>query len=113
MAIEQRKGNLYYYEKKRVGGRVVSEYVGGGLMAVVAHRHAQERKEESEARRKATEQQRAETLGLDAEIDNLIDSINTLSAGILTSSGYYQHNRQWRIRGNGNSGKHRNQAKGK
>jgi hypothetical protein len=113
MGLEQRKGNSYYYEKKRVDGRVVSEYVGGGLLAVVASHNAQERKEEREAKRKAIEQQRAETLNLEAEIDRLLDSINTLSRGVLIASGFYQHNRQWRLRRNGNSGKHRIQAKAK
>jgi hypothetical protein len=113
MGLEQRKGNFYYYEKRRVGGRVTSEYLGGGLWAVVASQNAQERREEREARRTATEQARAENLNLEAEIDFLLDSINTLSRGALIASGYYQHNRQWRLRRNGNSGKHCNQAKDK
>jgi hypothetical protein len=110
MGIEQRNGKSYYYEKKRVGNRVISEYVGGGLLAVVASQNAQERKEESEARRTATEQARAETLNLEAEIDELIDTINTLSRGALIASGYHQHNRQWRLIRDGNSS---NQAKDK
>jgi len=111
MGLEQRKGNSYYYEKRRVGNRIVSEYVGGGLLAVVASQNAQERKEDNEARRIATEQRHAETLNLEAEIDSLLDSINTLSRSALIASGYYQHNRQWRLRRDGNSGKHRNQDK--
>jgi hypothetical protein len=113
MGLEQRKGKINYYKKRRIGSRVVSEYVGGGLLAVVAHKHAQERKEEGRVKAQETERQRAETLNLEAEIDTLIGNINALSAGILTASGFYQHNRQWRVRGNGNNGKHRNQAKGK
>jgi hypothetical protein len=50
MGLEQRKGKLYYYEKRRVGRRVVSEYVGGGLLALLAHREAQERKKEGIAK---------------------------------------------------------------
>jgi hypothetical protein len=107
MGLEQRKGKLYYYAKRRVGRRVVSEYVGGGLLAVVAHRHAQERRVERCMKAQAT----AELINLDAEIDSLLGSINALSAGILTSSGFYQHKRQWRVKSNGNTGKHRNQAK--
>ncbi len=40
MGIEQRKGNLYYYRKRRVGDRVVSEY-GGGLIVSLAERQAE------------------------------------------------------------------------
>jgi hypothetical protein len=110
MGLKYRNGNVYYYENRRVRGRIVSEYVGSGVMALIAHRYAQERKEEREAKRRATERRRAEFINLDAEIDSLIDSINTLSRGELIASGFYQHNRQWRLR---DSGKHRNQTKGK
>ena len=33
MAWEERNGNRYFYRKRRVGDRVISEYVGGDFMA--------------------------------------------------------------------------------
>ena len=33
MSWEDRDGNHYYYRKHRIGQRVVSEYIGSGLMA--------------------------------------------------------------------------------
>ena len=36
MGLESRGGRLYYYRKVWDRGRVRSEYVGGGLLAVMA-----------------------------------------------------------------------------
>jgi hypothetical protein len=33
MALEWRGTNQYFYKKKRIGDRVVSEYYGGGMVA--------------------------------------------------------------------------------
>lgn len=44
MAWEQRRGNWYYYPKRRVDGRVASEYIGrgdAGTSAAFSDHHAQ------------------------------------------------------------------------
>jgi hypothetical protein len=76
MGIEQRNGKSYYYEKKRVGNRVTSEYVGSGTLALLAQDYAEEKAIEREIRA----QQKAEINKLDAEIDQLFNWINNLSA---------------------------------
>ena len=57
MGLESRGGRFYYYRKVWDRGRVKSEYVGGGLLALLAARMEQEDREEKEAR-KASEQAR-------------------------------------------------------
>jgi hypothetical protein len=102
MGIEQRRnGNLYYYKKKRVGNRVISEYVGGGLVVDLAQSRA-----EIECQRKQSEheQQSIERMSM-AEIDKQIDDfsrmVDTLMEAELISKGFHQHKRQWRRRRNG------------
>ena len=98
MGLEERKGNLYYYEKERIGNRVVSKYVGGGAFALLAEQFAKERAEEKAAERKIINKQEEEIAKLDAEIDCLTEWIETLSASDLITSGYHQHKGEWRKR---------------
>lgn len=44
MGWETRRGNLYYYRKKRVNGRVRSIYCGGGTAGMLAARDDRERR---------------------------------------------------------------------
>ena len=100
MGIEARhnNGKLYYYKKKRVGSKVVSEYQGGGeLVSILQHIEARERAEKEAER----ERQRIERMSM-AEIDKQIDAfsrmIDTLMEAELISKGFHQHKRQWRRR---------------
>ncbi len=49
MALEERKGNYYYYKKERIGNRVVSKYYGKGELAgLIAQYDEIEREEKAE-----------------------------------------------------------------
>ncbi len=67
MAWERRKGNLYYYEKHRIGERVVSRYLGNGPVAQAA---AQEAAEEN-AHQAARKEQRDTWHALESQLDQL------------------------------------------
>jgi hypothetical protein len=100
MGIEARNNgkNVYYYKKKRVDGRVVSEYQGGGpIVEIVQHIEARDRaaKEAERARVKAERMSIAE---IDKQIDDFSQMVDTLMAAELLSLGYHQHKRQWRRR---------------
>jgi len=98
MGVEQRKGNLYFYRKRRDGDRVVSEYVGGGLVVSLAERQAEIERAQREAE---LAQRRAERMSM-AEIDRQMDQfshlVDTVMAAELLTLGYHQHKRQWRRR---------------
>jgi hypothetical protein len=102
MGIEQRRnGNLYYYKKRRVGSKVISEYQGGGeLVPILQHIEARERAQRVAER----ERQRIERMSM-AEIDKQIDDfsrmVDNLMEAELISKGFHQHKRQWRKRRNG------------
>ena len=99
MGLETRRnGNVYYYRKRREGNRVVSEYVGGGIIADLSQKRAELERAEQEAER---ERQRAEHMSMaeiDAQLDQFSRLVDTVMAAELVAQGYHQHKRQWRRR---------------
>lgn len=99
MAWETRNGNRYYYRKRRIGDRVVSEYMGGdvgGLFAMLDENEQERRQLEREARRAEQEAQHA----IDKQIDEVIGLARTLADAAMIEAGYHRHKGQWRrIRG--------------
>jgi hypothetical protein len=95
MGLEQRKGNLYY-EKERVGNRVVSEYVGSGVLALLV----QARADEKAIEREIIKRQKDSVNKLESEIEQVMGWIENLSSSQLIASGYHQHKGEWRKRRN-------------
>ena len=97
MAWEERKGNRYYYRKRREGGRVVSEYIGGdlaGLFALLDEEDQEHRQWERDAQREEREAQQA----IDKQIDEVIGLARTLADAAMIEAGYHRHKGQWRKR---------------
>lgn len=96
MGWETRGNGRYYYRKVRRGGRVTSEYIGGGYVAqALAGLDELDRgqRELDAAAWRATvedEQRRADEL---AAVDTLVKSA---VAAVLIANGYHTHRRQWR-----------------
>jgi len=100
MAWETRaRGGRYYTRWRKVGGRVVREYVGRGL---VGERAAREDALRRAARALATAARRRDRLAAQAVRDLVLglDALtNTLTATTLTAAGYHRHDRgHWRKR---------------
>jgi len=98
MAWETRKGQLYFYEARRVGGRVEKTYFGKGSEALEAERKALER---AACRAKG----KAAIRGLEQALEPLDDTFAELDAavsllmqGSLLAAGYHQHSGTWRAR---------------
>jgi ribosomal protein S6E (S10) len=88
MGWETRRGRQYYYRKKWVRGRVVSEYIGGGDIAQFVAMMA-----EPKARSVKPVNEFAE---LDQAIQTTQKQIDILLAATYKASGYHQHKGQWR-----------------
>src|SRR5688572_7366230 len=96
MAWETRDNQRYYYRKRRVGRRVVSEYVGSGEVAsLIAQLDMIERGKQEEDRFRSSEEH-TELLAQEKEIADLEQTINTLVQGILMVEGYHTHKGEWR-----------------
>jgi hypothetical protein len=98
MGWEKRdRGGLYYTRTKKVDGRVVREYVGGGTLghlAALQDAHERRRRQEEAALWK---QERERLEALMAPVEDLCEATEILYRAALLSAGYRRHQRgQWR-----------------
>jgi hypothetical protein len=98
MGWEKReRGGLYYTRTKKVDGRVIREYVGGGTLGhLTALQDAQEhRRREQEAALWNEERERLEALV--APVEDLCKAAEILYRAALLSAGFRRHQRgEWR-----------------
>jgi hypothetical protein len=98
MAWERRVSNLYYYQSKRVDGRVRKKYVGAGELAQTIA-HADETIRQSRAahsERARVELEEARTIASAGE--ELCEAADILAVAQLVAAGYHRHKGQWRRR---------------
>jgi hypothetical protein len=98
MAWERRGNNIYYYRKKREAGRVISKYVGKGVMArEIASMDLAERKERYD-RIRAMRQQEEEFGLFDNQVTQVSLLVDQMVGGFLIIVGFHKHKGQWRRR---------------
>lgn len=97
----RRNGKVYYYQKRREGDRVISQYIGGGLVADFAEKRAAMQRTNREAEREQLKAERMSMAEIDTALNEFSQTVDTLMTAELLLSGYYQHKRQWRRRRNG------------
>ncbi len=93
MAWETRRKQRYYYQKRRLNGRVISKYIGAGA-------EASAREEMTAQRKLAAESELRERLAfraLEGELANFTQQVHTLAAAALLTAGYHRHKREWRL----------------
>ena len=96
----RRRGGRYYTRTRRVDGRFVREYVGGGIAGeLAATLDAMEREHRAESQRQRKAESEA-LRALDGMLAGLHDTCDVVTKGTLASAGYYQHDHgEWRRRG--------------
>ena len=96
MGWETRGNGTYYYRKVRRGSRVMSEYIGAGVLAEVYAELDADARDEAAAARAAwaatVQAERRHDVAL-AEVDELVQG---MTAAVLIAAGYHTHGRQWR-----------------
>jgi hypothetical protein len=93
------RGGLYYTRSRKEGGRVVREYVGGGVLGEIAalEDEYERRRREEEAAFWKEERESLEELA--APVDELCEAAEILARAVLLAAGYRRHNRgEWRKR---------------
>jgi len=95
----RRNGTRYYYRARKIGGRVVKEYLGTGSEAErAATQDASERSVRAAASiaRRTT---RAELHSVEAPLDAFTVALDSLTSAGLLLAGYYRHHGgEWRGR---------------
>ena len=91
------RGGLYYTRSRKENGRVVREYVGGGVLGELAARMDAEdrRRRQEEAAAWREERERLEELA--DLVDELCEDVETIVRSALLVAGFRRHKRgEWR-----------------
>ena len=97
MAFERRRNNSYYYRKRKVGGKVVSEYIGAGYTALLVEQLTERAQAEAEAKRREWQAIRDEQARLDKMVNDFGQLAAAYADALLLLNGYRQHKRgEWR-----------------
>ena len=96
MALEKRDGRSYYYRKKWVNGRCVSEYVGAGNVAMLIAAKDQIDRRETQEKHEAEMRERRRFEELDDNVKRFMAVMDALTQGVLLAEGYHQHKGTWR-----------------
>jgi len=101
MAFEQRGNRSYHYEKRRIGRRVVSTYVGGGLLAVQAAEISATARQERDQRRRKKIKLRDQEKQIDRHLNEQARIITDITGQCLRLAGFHQHKGQGRKKRDG------------
>jgi len=90
------RGGRYYTRSKKIGGRVVREYLGTGRVAeLTAQMDAVERQEREQAQ-VAAKAERDTDRAQEAALIDYCKAIDAIADEALLAAGYHKHNGQWR-----------------
>jgi len=99
MGWVNRKGKRYYYENRREGGRVVSRYIGSGVLGQFAEICARDARRKQQRKRKQERAERERCEALSREVAAFNKKVDTVLQECLEQAGYHRHDRgQWRKR---------------
>lgn len=98
MAWEKRNGRSYYYRHKRIGDKVVKDYVGIGI-------HAELAAQQDLQKRMAKQEERAEIARIQRSLAPLMELMQELDQGVkmlcdasLLAADFHNHKGTWRKR---------------
>ena len=88
----------YYTRSRKVNGRVVREYIGGGEVgSLVAQMDAIER-ERRESERESWRLEREEMEAFDTSVANVCQMADIIAKAVMVVAGFHCHRGQWRRR---------------
>ena len=93
------RGGLYYTRSRKVDGRVVREYVGGGILGELAARTDAEERRQREDDAAAWREERERLEKLASLLDGFCEDVDTVTRAVMIAAGFRRHKRgEWRKR---------------
>jgi hypothetical protein len=93
------RGGQYYTRSHRIGGRVVREYVGGGLAGELAAIWDERTRDGRATAASATRAEQRRYDAADASLTQFCELVDLVAKAALLAAGYHQHHRgEWRKR---------------
>jgi hypothetical protein len=98
MAWEKReRGGRYYTRSRKVNGKVVREYVGGGVLGEIAALEDEYERRIREEEAALWKEEREHLEGLAAPVEEFCEAAETIARAVLLAAGFRRHNRsEWR-----------------
>ena len=96
MGWEKRGSGQYYYRKKRVNGRVVSEYAGSGILAEATQMLDRVEKGKTDLKKSEQQFEKEQAAAIDQAVDQSLVSIGELIESTLVACGYHKVKGEWR-----------------
>ena len=96
MGWEQKRGRWYYYRKRRVGGKVRSEYVGSGAVAQLCAELDECGRRERAAQRAADQATQQAEAVIDRQLADAESALREMTHATLVAAGCHRHKGQWR-----------------
>ena len=98
MGIEYRRGRPYFYRKVRRGGRVVSEYAGGGALGQCLSLMAEADRIDRDGLAELWRMERRRMEDEERAFADYFDRVEAVAREALAAAGYHHHKGQWRKR---------------
>lgn len=91
------RGGLYYTRSRKDGGRVIREYVGGGILGELAARMDAEERQRREEEEAIWKEERDSLEELSVLVEEICEGAETMARAVLVAAGFRRHNRgEWR-----------------
>ena len=88
----------YYTRSRKVNGRVVREYVGGGEIGAVAAQLDEIERERREHERRRWRMEKEEIETFDRSITKVCQMADIIAKAAMVAAGYHLHRGEWRRR---------------
>ena len=103
----------YYYRARKIGGRVVTQYIGRGKTGELVAMGDDLDRQEREQERDSFLAWKENLADLDEPLEELNEMVDKLAHAALLAAGFHQHRRgEWRRRRNGERESDRGSKKG-